>query len=137
MQRALIGGDAAEAAGVLISADPGVTGYDTTERVLSLISDRGFRLPDSSLAAITRGTFPTARLLIAQLDRARGLAHGNEADLRAALAVFEQAGARPAIARLQVELGRLSADPELVEAGLRGLRKLGDLDQFDRYSAAG
>jgi len=137
IQHALIVGDVARAAELITTADAGVTGYDTTERTLSFISDRGFRLPDSSLAIIAAGTYPTARLLMAQLDRARGLAHHNEADLQAALEVSEQAGARPAVARLQVELGRLSSDPGLVETGLIGLRKLGDLDQLDRYSTGG
>jgi len=136
LQQAVISGDAPTAAG-LITHDQSAVGYDTVERVLSFISDRGIRLPDPSLAKLSSGTFPAARLLLAQLDRARGLSHGDEAALRAALAVFEQAGARPTIARLHVELGRLSGDAELVETGLGALRKLGDLDQFDRYGRAG
>ena len=73
---------------------------------------------------------------MAQLNRARGLAHGDEAALRAALEFFEGAGARPAAARIRVELGRLTGDAALVEAGMRGLLQIGDIEQHDRYSAA-
>ena len=78
-------------------------------------------------------TFPTSRLAHAQIDRARGLAMGDAALLRRALATFEMAGARPAEARVRCELGRLTGDAAMLEEGLRMLRQIGDLAQIDRY----
>ena len=58
-----------------------------------------------------------------------------KAALRAALSVFEHAGARPATARVRVELGLLVGDAALVDAGLLGLLEIGDIEQHDRYSS--
>jgi hypothetical protein len=135
LHQVLIKGDPAGAAALLASGDAGVVGYETTERALSFVSDRGFILSDPTLAAVAAGILPGAHFVMAQLDRARGLAHRDEAALRAALELFEQAGARPAAARLRVELGRLIGDGALVEAGMRGLLEIGDIEQHDRYSA--
>ena len=134
LQLAMLSGDPAAAAARVVSADFSAVGYEGIERVLSFVSDRGMTLPESALAKVAAGIFPTASLLIAQLDRSRGLARRDELALRASLEAFERFGARPAIARVRVELGRLVGDSALVEAGLRGLRELGDVDQLDRYS---
>jgi hypothetical protein len=136
MEREVIAGDATTAARLLTSNALPAVGYDSGERVLSFILDRGIRLDDSSLEKLGAWIQPAARLIAAQLDRARGLAHSDEAPLRRALAFFEEAGARPAIARVRVELGRLVGDSTLVDAGMRGLLEIGDIDQHDRYSAA-
>ena len=50
------------------------------------------------------------RLLAAQLLRARGVQTGSADDLRAALEAFRIFGGRPMIARLEIELGRLTGD---------------------------
>ncbi len=134
MERAIVDGDPAAAVG-LLSRDTPVVGYDSLERVLSFVSDRGVRLADPALETLTATIQPTARLILAQLDRALGLAHDDEPALRAALAFFERAGARPALARVQVELGRLTGNSALADAGLRGLLEVGDIEQHDRYSA--
>ncbi len=132
----VVNGDLAGAAALLASADASVVGYETTERVLSFVNDRGFKLPDPTLVTVAGAIFPDARFVRAQLDRARAIAHRDEAAFRAALAFFEGAGARPAVARVQVELGRLVGDAALVDAGMRGLLEIGDIDQHDRYTAA-
>jgi hypothetical protein len=131
----VINGDPAGAAAMLASGNASVVGYEATERALSLVCDHGFTLSDVALARVAEGILPGAHLVMAQLDRARGLAHHDEAALRAALAVFEQAGARPATARVRVELGRLTGDRALVEVGMRGLLEIGDIEQHDRYSS--
>jgi class 3 adenylate cyclase/tetratricopeptide (TPR) repeat protein len=136
MERAVIDGDAPAAARLLVSERLPAVGYDTAERVLSFISDRGATLPDSGLEMLGAWIHPTARLMGAQLDRARGLAQRDEAALRAVLAFFEGAGARPAMARVRVELGRLTGDTAMVDAGMRGLLEIADTEQHDRYSSA-
>jgi hypothetical protein len=37
------------------------------------------------------------------------------------------------VARIQHEIGRLSGDGEALEAGRRGLERLGDVDYLDRF----
>jgi hypothetical protein len=135
LHKTVINGDPAAAAALLASSDASVVGYETTDRALSLVCDRGFILSDPTLETVAVGILPGAHLVMAQLDRARGLAHRDEAAMRAALAVFEHAGARPAAARLRVELGRLTGDRALVDAGLLGLLEIGDIEQHDRYSS--
>jgi hypothetical protein len=70
----------------------------------------------------------------AQIDRATGLAHADSGPLRKALATFAKAGARPAEARTSIELGALTEDRDLIEAGRKTLREIGDVDQADRYA---
>jgi hypothetical protein len=136
MERAVIDGDAVAAAKLIMSDELPAVGYDSAERVLSFISDRGVRLADPNLEKFGAWIQPAARLMTAQLDRARGVAQRDEAAFRAALAFFEQAGARPAIARVRIELGRLIGDASLVDAGMRALLEIGDIEQHDRYSTA-
>ncbi len=131
----VVNGDAIAGAALLASLDASVVGYETTERLLSMVSDRGFILSDDALGAVATGIQPAARLVSAQLDRARGLAHADAALLSNALDFFDRAGVRPAAARVRVELGRLTGDASLVEAGMRGLQEIGDIEQHDRYSS--
>ncbi|MFI5199778.1 MAG: hypothetical protein ACHQXL_05340, partial [Candidatus Limnocylindrales bacterium] len=133
---AVINGDPAGAALLLASGNAVAVGYETIDRAISLVSDRGVILPDETLASLADGMLPGAKYVIAQLNRALGVAHRDEGALRDSLALFEHAGARPAVARVQVELGRLIGDPALVDAGMGGLLEIGDVDQHDRYTAA-
>ncbi len=132
--QSVLGDDPDATASFLETADLGVLGDDTTERVVSFVSDRGAVLTDATLARLTAASFPTSRMLGAQIERARGLAHRQPLELAAALTILERAGARPGVARVQVELGRLTDDAALVAEGLRGLREIGDIDQLDRYA---
>src|SRR5579862_7503275 len=136
LERAIIDGEPATAVRLLTSDDLPAVGYDSAERVLSFVSDRGVHLDDPALERLGAWIQPAALLIRAQFDRARGLAHRDGDALRTALDFFEQAGARPAIARVRVELGRLVGEAALVEAGLSGLVEIGDIEQHDRYSAA-
>ena len=67
-------------------------------------ADRGVQIDASELERIAAVTFPTSRLVHGQIDRARGLAGGDAALMRRALATFATSGARPAEARVRVEL---------------------------------
>jgi hypothetical protein len=55
--------------------------------------------------------------------------------LREALDLFREFGARPLVARAEVELGTLIDDERLVSSGIAGLEGLGDVAQIGRYSA--
>jgi hypothetical protein len=133
VQAAHAAGDPAAMVAAL-EAIPAVTWLDDSlERSLGYLSDRRVFLDNALLDRLEATTFPSARLVHAQLDRARGLARDDAGLLRAALATYETAGARPAEARVRCELGRLTGDPGLFEAGAQILRSIGDVDQLDRY----
>jgi hypothetical protein len=80
---------------------------------------------------------PQVRMAQAQLDRARGLRSDDPAFFEAALVTLRAAGAKPAIGRVEIELGRLTGDAALVASGTRILQVLGDVDQLDRYGLTG
>jgi class 3 adenylate cyclase/tetratricopeptide (TPR) repeat protein len=103
------------------------------ERAFAACADRGEPI---ELGAIDRvvaiGTERGTRPLLAQALRARGLQRRDEADLRQALALFDEIRARPYVARVRTELGELSGDQPLFREGLADLDALGDLDQLAR-----
>ena len=134
LQAAHTAGDTSAIVTALQTSEYGALSDDVLERALGFALDRDVRLDDALLARLEKAAFPGARLVIAQINRAKGLAHRDAAPLRAALATFEQSGARPSAARVRCELGRLTDDGALVETGLRELREIGDLDQLDRYT---
>jgi hypothetical protein len=134
LQAAHTAGDTTAIVAALGSSEFGALSDDVLERALGFASDRGVLLDDAVLGRLEASAFPGARLVVAQIDRAKGLAHRDPAPLRAALATFEASGARPSAARVRCELGRLTGDQALLEAGLRYLREIGDVDQLDRYA---
>jgi len=71
--------------------------------------------------------------LVAQAVRALGLATADAALLADARQRFERMSARPYIARLQCEHGRLVGDRGEIAAGLATLRALGDQPQLARF----
>src|SRR5260221_2190648 len=89
----IVNGEPAVLQGLLESVDTFRIGYDTLERSLSLLGDRAAPPGDETISQLFSGTFPTARLVRAQLHRARGLAHRDAAELRAALDILHDAGA--------------------------------------------
>ena len=112
-------------------------GYETWERAISFLCDRGQPLDE---AAIDHGldiVFPQAVMTRAQLARARGLRTGDRASLEAALATLRTAGARPAIGRVEIELGRLTGDDALVASGAKILAALGDVGPARPLRVAG
>jgi class 3 adenylate cyclase len=135
LQAAHAAGDTAAIVAAFEATHDGTWLDDSLERALGFLSDRSVHLDDALLERLAATTFPQARLVHAQLDRARGLAHADVGLLRTALATFDHAGARPAGARVRCELGLLTNDPELVDAGTKVLRQIGDVDQLDRYAS--
>ena len=112
-------------------------GSEVVERALSFLCDQRL-LPEPSVGdRIGRSMPPQARLITAQLDRLKSLRSGDPAALEAALLTWRAAGARPAIGRGEIELGRLTGDPALVASGTKILAALGDVDQLDRYGLSG
>jgi hypothetical protein len=108
-------------------------GYETWERAISFMCDHGEPPDEAAIDHALDMVFPQAVMTRAQLARARGLGSGDAASFQAALATLRAARARPAVARVEIELGRLTGDADLVASGRRILEALGDVDQLDRY----
>jgi class 3 adenylate cyclase len=72
------------------------------------------------------------RLVSAQARRLRGIVAGDTESLQQALAEFVRMGASPSVARVRTELGLLSRDADMVDAGLHELDRLGDVLQVRR-----
>jgi hypothetical protein len=106
---------------------------EMSERKLSLASDHG-RVEDpemvSAMLANSEDHYP---LLEAQCRRAIGLRQRDIGELRRAEELWRRFGARPYVARVQHEIGRLSGDQASLEAGRRELERLGDVDYLDRF----
>ena len=121
------------AADVAAHADFYIERLHHVERAFAACADRGEPIVSEAVdevagLAARRG----ARPLLGQALRVRGLQRKAEADLRAALAVFEEIGARPYVARVRIELGALTGDAQLRERGLAVLELLGDVDHLAR-----
>ena len=107
------------------------------ERCLSLCVDLGQAIPDADLDALLENADTHGqRLLAAQVRRARGVQAGSATDLRTALDAFTTFGAPAIVARLQIELGRLSGGAALEAAGQAGLEALGDQAAIGRFATA-
>jgi len=137
LQRAVAVGDPEAVAGLLGPREITSVGIEVTERALSFLCDQRV-LPEPTTVDRLHGLMPPqARMVIAQLDRVRGLRTKEAASFEAALVTLRAAGARPAIGRVEIELGRLNGDPALVASGAEILAGLGDVDQLDRYGLSG
>ncbi len=122
---------------ILPDWEPFVTRLHLVERVVALAVDRGVRVPPEHLELLLlESQRRDQRLLAAQLLRARGVQTGSADDLRAALEAFRIFGGRPMIARLEIELGRLTGDAALIAVGTAGLDALGDVAQLSRVASA-
>jgi class 3 adenylate cyclase/tetratricopeptide (TPR) repeat protein len=109
---------------------------ELAERRFSLAADRRAEIPrvilDEGLKKAVRLNVP---LLEAQIRRARGLALRDEAELTAAIAIWEHRSALPALCRARAERGLIRGDSVEMEAGLGLLKKLGDVNYLDRFAA--
>jgi hypothetical protein len=76
------------------------------------------------------------KLLEAQARRALGLAVRDTAELTRALEIFEETGAVPYAARVRCERALLTGNQSELEAGMRVLEGLGDVDQLARVERA-
>jgi class 3 adenylate cyclase/tetratricopeptide (TPR) repeat protein len=107
--------------------------FHLVERVIATCVDRGQSIPLEVLdRLVAEGRERHQRLLLAQVLRARGLQAGAPADLVEAVELLRGFGARPNLARAEVELARLIGDQTLEEAGIAALEELGDLAHLRR-----
>ena len=107
------------------------------ERTLSLCVDLDRSLSAEAIRPIVEcAAADGLRLLEAQARRALGIAVRDPAELARALEIFEKAGAVPYAARVRCERAHLTSDRSELEAGMRVLESLGDLDQLARVARA-
>jgi class 3 adenylate cyclase/tetratricopeptide (TPR) repeat protein len=128
---AIDGEDAAERLEVFTNGAK-ITRADSIERILAAASDADHRLPVGPLQRLVVD-HEAFEPLAAQAVRALGLARDDASLLADARARFERMGARPYVARLQCEHGRLAGDQHEIAAGLAMLRALGDQPQLARF----
>jgi class 3 adenylate cyclase len=126
-----------EVRGVL--ADAGLTRHypaESAERQLAFANDLRETLQEEVVAAVmARSLHQRLPLLEAQVLRARALLRKDPADMSAALAIWERAGALPQVGRARAERGLLIDDAAETESGLAMLKKLGDANYVDRFKA--
>ncbi|MEK6192086.1 MAG: adenylate/guanylate cyclase domain-containing protein [Chloroflexota bacterium] len=121
---------------VVLDWEPYVTRLHLVERVVSLCVDRGQLVPQEALdTLVTEAQSRGQRLLAAQVLRARGVQSRSADDLRQALELFRSFGAKPLVARAEIELGNLIGDADLTASGTATLEALGDLAHLGRVAA--
>jgi hypothetical protein len=106
------------------------------ERLLNRAIDRDEALPLDALEA-AHAAFAPRRLkyVDAAFARAFAVTERDPVLLGDVLRTYEAMGARPLIARVHCDLGRLTGDDHETEAGLAILRELGDELQLERVEA--
>ena len=103
------------------------------ERLLHRSVDMGEALPLDLLENVRAVVAPRRqRYMDAALDRAIAVTRRDAAGLRRVLETYEAMGARPLIARVHCDLGRLTGDDREMEAGIAILRELGDELSLER-----
>ena len=137
IQTAIVTNDLGAIRRLLESREANAIGYETWDRAISFMCDRGQPPDEVAIGHALDIVFPQAVMTRAQLARARGLRSADRASFEAALATLRAAGARPAVGRVEIELGRLIGDEALVASGVKILAALGDIDQLDRYGLPG
>jgi class 3 adenylate cyclase/tetratricopeptide (TPR) repeat protein len=119
---------------VTLGTAPDARAPELFERAVSLAVDREWPLPIEALvAARAQPANEQMRHLRATLDRAIALTRGDAALLRRVLLDAEAMHARPLVARVRCELGRMTGDDAEMAAGLRILRELGDELQVEKF----
>jgi hypothetical protein len=106
---------------------------ELSERKLSFAADHGQHEDPKMVASLLARAVGRYPLLEAQCHRAVGLRERDLGELRQAKDLWQGMGARPSVARIEHEIGRLSGDREALEAGRRELERLGDVDYLDRF----
>ncbi len=123
--------------GIIENWEPYISRLHYVEQAVGLCADLRHPIPRETLdRLLAESRSRDQRLLAAQVLRARGLQERDADNLREALAWYTSAGARPYVARTQVELGQLVGDAALVDAGMAGLDALGDVAQLSRVASA-
>jgi class 3 adenylate cyclase/tetratricopeptide (TPR) repeat protein len=122
---------------VILDWRPYITRQHYIERAVALCADLRHPIPIDGLdTLLAESRTRDQRLLTAQLLRARGNQARDEGNLREALELFRGFGARPLVARCEIELGRLADDDDLVAAGTAALEALGDVTHLGRVAIA-
>ncbi len=117
---------------------PYATRLHLVERSLSLCVDLGEPVAADLLdELLSQANSRKQWLLAAQVRRARGVLASSADDLATALDAFRTFGSPPMVARLEVELGRVTGDATLEASGTAGLEALGDQAALGRYARAG
>ncbi|MGH2358771.1 MAG: ATP-binding protein [Candidatus Limnocylindria bacterium] len=113
--------------------------HERRGRSITLCVDYGVPVDEGALRRyLAIALEESSPLLEAHVRRALGQQGLDPAQIEQSLAIFERCAAVPYAARARVDVGRLTGDEEMVEAGIRSLQALGDVDQIDRYhSTAG
>ncbi len=107
------------------------------ERTLSLCADLDRLLAPEAIRPIVESAAADGlKLLEAQARRVLGIAVRDTAELTRALEIFEETGAVPYAARVRCERALLTGNQSELEAGMRVLEGLGDLDQLARVERA-
>jgi class 3 adenylate cyclase len=121
---------------MILDWEPYLTRLHLVERAVAICADLRYPIPLDGLdALLTEARNRDQRLLAAQLFRARGIQERSADDLREALGAFRDFGARPLVARAELELGQLTNDQSLIASGTDALEVLGDLTQLRRAEA--
>ena len=109
---------------------------DYVHRSLARLVDRRYPIDESVLTELLAyAAERKLRFVEANVRRGLGVLYGQTSQLREALVAFESMAARPFVARVSAELGRLERDGALLETGLRELEQIGDLEQLERAVA--
>jgi class 3 adenylate cyclase/tetratricopeptide (TPR) repeat protein len=107
------------------------------ERRLALAADLRAPVALELLAMLLgRSLDQKVPLLEAQVRRCLGVANKDVDQLNMAIAIWEPAGALTNLGRARAEKGALTGDHAEMEAGLAILKKLGDGNYADRFSAS-
>jgi hypothetical protein len=110
---------------------------DGYERVASRFLDEGGRVDADDWALVADTSMRLGcRLMAAQALRAVGLGRGSLGHLERGLELAERSSAAPLVARLKIDLGRLSGDKSVAGEGVALLREMGDLEHLGRQDVA-
>ena len=122
-----------------ILQDPAITRgnpFEAIERWLCLANDTRQPVPEVVMdAMLERAVRNRLVPLEAEVRRSIGLAHRDATELDKAAAIWERIGALPGLGRVRAERGAIRGDAAETEAGLAILKKVGDANYIDRFSA--
>jgi len=121
---------------VILDWEPYLTRLHLVERAVAVCADLQHPIPLEGLDLLLgEARTRDQRLLAAQLLRARGIQERSADNLREAIQSFRGFGARPLVARAELELGQLTDDAALVASGTAALEALGDVTHLRRTEA--
>jgi hypothetical protein len=103
---------------------------------IRLCNDHSVPIDEHALSQwVQRAVGEETAILELEARRALAIVRGDAEEARHALEIAERCGAVPVIARLRCEIGLMTGDHLLYEAGAKVLESLGDIDQLERYES--